>query len=89
MGRNMGFRLNITRKVNLKSAEYLRHCYFVIYDFLDDDKFVAFCNDFNELKRYTFLSIYDISKKYNRSSNDFIVINHNNKLYNVYAYYEI
>lgn len=71
------------------SAEYLRHCYFVLYDFLDDDKFISFCNDFSELKNYTDLSIYDVAKKFNRSSNEFIVINSNNKLLNVYAYYDI
>lgn len=71
------------------TAEYLRHCYFVLYDFMNDDKFIAYCDNFSELKQYTFLSIYDVSKKINRSSNDFIVINSNNKLLKVYSYYDI
>lgn len=70
------------------TAEYLRHCYFLLYEFVNEG-LPIYCDNFIELKRYTFLSIYDVSKKFNRSSNDFIVINSDNKLLKVYAYYDI
>ncbi len=71
------------------SAEYLRHCYFLLYDFMNDDNLIAYCNDFGELKNYTTLNIYQISNKFNISNKNSIVINSNNKLYKVFAYYDI
>lgn len=70
------------------TSEYFRHCYFTIYDFLNDE-FIGYYNDVNELKEFCPLRLRDISYKFNYSINDYIVFNRDNKLYKLYAFYDI
>ena len=58
--------------MNLKSKDFRKNNYFVLYD--DNDEIICYFNDFNELSRYISYRLSDLVHEYNRYNTNVITI---------------